>query len=76
MTAEDFAALRRGDIVRHAVTGKTWIVASRTEDGEGLVLRRTQTAFNPAEWERVAPQSTALSPPHVRPQADTEADPE
>lgn len=53
MTEDQFAQLKRGDIIRLA-SGASWIV-DRVESNGDVTVVRTMTASNPSEWERVYP---------------------
>lgn len=52
MKREKFNALMRGDLVRHVVTGKSFVVID--SNGRGRVtVARTIDAMNPFEWEKL-----------------------
>jgi predicted secreted protein len=53
MTIEDLERLNRGAIVRHRLSGNTYVVDHKEEGGRVAVAVRTVTVTNPDEWSVV-----------------------
>lgn len=53
MTEEEFAKLKRGDIIKHWNSAKTFVIEHILAPGGPYIAVRTQHVSNAREWEKI-----------------------
>jgi len=53
MTEQEFAKLRRGDVIMNQADGLWYVVERKIPGRNAYILVRTRTAAKPDEWRRV-----------------------